>query len=388
MRGGTEGVPAVVSPVLRSMLVRASREARTSLTSPLSRPARVALVALSLTLLFGVAVQSSSDGHESALFEEAARRGADRLVALQTREGTWPLALGSAGDPRRSGIAGEALLMAHRLTRDPRHLAAAERAGRALLAEVEAGRASGGSNLQFLAELGRATERPALVEAARRAWLRTYQSDDAGDAAEAARQLLTMENYSDWSDGAWGNYLLVRAAEEGRAARALGYHAWADAYLLQAASMWAPKHDHDFWASAAGSMLEALSACADPRAVRFRFAHSGLLEVNEIESGLSWNDTPYDTYLHAQETAAALEGRLMHERASRPRKSTVAGLAFVASRQAAHGGWGATLSLLDDVARRGDGDLAPADAAAEETPETNALLVRTMVRAALHAPRG
>ena len=253
---------------------------------------------------------------------------------------------------------------------------------------MEAGRAAGGANLQFLAELGHALGRRAMLEAAQRAWLVRYQSEDPADGREAARQLIKTENRSGWTDGAWANYLLVRVAEEAQAARALGHRAWADAYLLEAASMRAPKHDHEFWAAAAGSMLAALALCPEPEARRFELIQRGMLDVNEIDSGLSWNDTPYDTHVYSQDTAAAVEGRVMHDRRARPGSATFNGLAFLASRQAQSGGWGDTLSLLDDVAARGNDELAPADAADGETPECNAQIVRALAVAVMRTPRG
>lgn len=339
---------------------------------------RVAAVALALLAGFAVVTHSSSDGHERDRLAEAVRRGADRLVALQGEDGAWPRGLSGSTDVASAGRAGRALLVAHQVTRDPRHLRAALRAARAIFADLHGAGVMSTSNLLFIAELGRFRGEPALLQVADDAW-RTAHPDESPDAAaDAARQLMSSPNPTSWPDGAWRNYLLVRASEEADLARTLGHASWSDAYLVEAAGSWAPKHDHEFWASAAGSLLAELSRSSDPRVRRLELAERGLLESNQVLRGIAWNDTPYDTYVYASETAAALAGLIRNDRSVRPGTPAFEGLEFLAARQSDEGGWGSVLSLVDDVAEHGSDELSSADEAAAETPDLDAQVVRTL----------
>lgn len=370
---GLDGYP-VPSPCISFL-----GQVATSLSSPSGqRRARLGLVAFSLATAFAAVTHSSSQGHEADPLKEALRRGADRLVSLQGPDGTWTSTPGSSGDLRLAGRSGRALLLAWQVTEDPRHFVAARRAALGVGQHVREGRATSSANLLLLAELGQVAGQPSLVETARDAWMKRFQSTAAADGAGAAQQLLGTPAPAHVDQGEWRNYLLSRAAEEADLARALGHEAWSDAFLLEAATTWSPKHDHAYWTSAAGSLLGALGRSSDPRVRRLELAYGGLLESNELIDGISWNDTPYDTYVYASETAAALAGRAIHERGARVESATFAGLEFLASRQAPHGGWGEMLSLVDEVAAAGDDELAPAAAAALETPALNALVVEAL----------
>lgn len=339
---------------------------------------RLLVVAALLAAPFAAVTQSSNEGHERAVLEESLRRGADRLVSLQSADGLWARVEGDKGDLRQAGHVGGALLLAWQVTHDPRHFMAARRAARAIGQQVREGRGTSSGNLRLLADMGHAAGEPSLVEAARHAWISRFQSTLPADGREAARQLLATPPMGGVGEGDWRNYLLCRAAEEADLARSLGHEAWADAFLLEAAGAWAPKHDHGYWTSAAGSLLSALARSSDPAARRLEMAHRGLLESNELIDGISWNDTPYDAYVYASETASALAGRSLHERGARVGSPTFLGLEFLASRQAPHGGWGELLSLVDEVARQGDDELAPAASAALETPQLNAQVVSAL----------
>jgi hypothetical protein len=374
-RGRPRGGPGPATPGRNPAVSSLSH----GLQSPrLRRRAEIGALALLLASLFAAVTQSSSEGHERDVLEEALRRGADRLVELQSPEGAWSIMPGAQPDVRQAGRSGRALLLAYEITRDPRHLVAARRAARAVLAELRAGRAASTCNLQLLADVGPAVGQPSLVETARTAWTNRHGAPEPDRARAEARELLSMPVPATWDEGNWRNYLLLRAAEEADLARSLGHAAWSDAFVIEAAGAWAPKHDHDYWASAAGSMLGALARSQDPRAARLQLAHRGLLETNEVIDGVSWNDTPYDSYVYVSETAAALSGRAVQERGARERSATFAGLEFLASRQAPHGGWGAVLSLSELAANDGEEDVAPAAEAEAETPDLDAQVVQAL----------
>jgi hypothetical protein len=350
------------------------------LASPSGLPhwSRVGLVAVLLAAGTALVTHSSSEGHERDVLQESLRRGADRLVGLQQANGGWAQAPGAKADLAGSGSTGRALLMAWEVTQDPRYFLASRRAARAIAAEVAAGRGVNAANLGLLRSMGEASGQPAFGDVARAAWLQLHRSTSADAGAASARRLLSLPCRGTWTPGDWRNYLLMRAAEEADLARSLGHDAWADAFLLEAAGAWSPKHDHDYWASAAGGMLGALGRSQDPRARRYELAHRGLLETNELIDGVAWNDTPYDTYVYLSETSASLAGRIRDEGGARPRTATFAGLEFLASRQAPHGGWGAVLSVIEEVAAEGDEETAPAAEAVEESPALNALAVEAL----------
>ena len=349
-----------------------------SLLSPPRRRRTVAALAVLLAACFGVVVQSSSQGHERDVLEEALRRGADRLVELQSVNGAWATFPGAHPDVRQAGRTGRSLLLAYEITKDPRHLVAARRAAKAIVAELRGGRGASTGNLQLLAAIGPAIGQPSLVETARTAWTLRHGDATPERASAEARELLSLPASGTWDSGDWRNYLLLRAAEEADLARSLGHAEWADAFVIEAAGTWAPKHDHDYWASAAGAMLGSLARSQDPRAARLELAHRGLLEANEVIDGISWNDTPYDAYVYLSETAGALAGRSVQERGARVSSATFAGLEFLASRQAPHGGWGAILSLSEAAASDGEEDVAPAADAEAETPMIDAEAVEAL----------
>jgi hypothetical protein len=344
----------------------------------ISRGTRLLAMACTLACATAVVTHSSSQGHERDVLVESLRRGADRLVGLQGADGGWPAMSGGKPDMTQAGRSGRALLRAWEVTHDPRHYLAARKAGKAVAADLFDGRWSSCGNLEFLAELGQQTGQPAFVEAAQRAWAGHHPADTAAQGAADARELVSRKAPGGWDPGDWRNYLLIRAAEESELGRMLGHSEWADAYVVEAASTWSPKHDHDYWASAAGALLGELERSQDPRSPRLALVQRGLLEANEVADGVSWNDTPYDNYVYLTETAAALAGRARQERFVRTRSATFSGLEFLASRQAPNGGWGAILSLVGDVAEHGDDEVAPAAAAAQESPAADAQAVEAL----------
>lgn len=344
----------------------------------LPKSAKVAVLAGILACATALVTHSSSAGHEHDVLREALRRGADRLVGMQAANGGWAAAPDAKADLAQAGTPGRALLLAYDVTNDARYFLAARRAGRAVASEVVAGRAVSVANLHFLSDLGDASGQPALADVARTAWLRAHHSTAPASGAATARRLLSLKCGGTWVAGDWRNYLLTRAADEADLARSLGHVEWADAFLLEAAGSWSPKHDHDYWASAAGGMLGALSRSQDPRARRFELAHRGMLDANQVIDGIAWNDTPYDTYVYGSETAASLAGRARNEGAVQPDSATLAGLEFLAARQAPHGGWGAVLSLVEEIAEEGDDETPAAALAAEETPLLDAQAVEAL----------
>jgi hypothetical protein len=351
---------------------------------PRLRRAHVGGVALAIGLAFAIVTQSSSKGHDDQRVAEAVRRGADRLLSMQRPDGTWSRELTGPGDLASSGRAARALLEAHVVTRQASYLAGATRAARAIVARLGEGRvATSPGNLIFLADYARATDQPGLMDTTERAWRERLAPGEIDDGRLAARRLLARANPTDWTDGAWHNWMLGRAGEEAELARLVGHGAWAEQFLIEAATTWAPKNDHAFWASAAGSMLEALSTSTSPEAARIREVDAWLLESNALLGGVPWNDTPYDTYAYAGETASALQGLLAHERIT-DSHSDIDAVALLVARQSSRGGWGAVLSLVDEVAERGGDGLAPADMAEGETAEIDALVVGVLSRAATH----
>jgi hypothetical protein len=339
------------------------------------------LVATALAITFSVASYPSPTPNVDT-FNLALRQVADRLVALQRPDGSWPVQVAGSGDLATSGRPARALLVAHELLRDPRYLRAAEVTADAIARSVKSSRrlASTG-NLLLLAEMGRAGARPDLVALAAEMRAAQLRTRGGSTAAGSAVELMGRENRTAWLDGAWRNYLLWHGGEMVELARAVGDDSWADSFAIAVAGSWAPKRDHAWWTMGAGRMLEALAPVDNPEAQRLAEAELGALRNNELMPGLPWNDTPYDSYVYTMESAAALQG-MIASRNSDAREAALAGLAELVRRQAPTGGWAATLSLLRAQAVPGQSEgVAAPELGLDETPELDAEMALTLAAA-------
>lgn len=355
--------------------------------STLRRRLRVATSALALAIAFSASTLSSpGDGLD--LLRASARAGAERLLALQLDDGTWPRQLGGEGELAISGRPARALLAAHEVLEEPRYLAAAERTAALLLARLDRDRrAASTANLLFLAELGRSQGREDLLEAAHAAFLADLERRGAPDGREAAQRLLSRPNPTQWMDGAWRNYLLWNAGELAELARALGEDAWADGLSLGLAEGWVPKHDHGWYTMGAGRALALLARTPGQRARELAAVETALLRNNELLPGIPWNETPYDAFAYTMETASALQGLLI---APDPeaRLAGQEGLYWLARQQGRQGGWGATFSLFEGGLRAGSQDWVPdAEQAMDETPEMNAEVLLALTTGLRSAPK-
>ncbi len=346
---------------------------------------RLGLVALVLGAVFAVSAFPAPSGPPLGPIAEALTRGADRLVALQNVDGSWPAEVGAKrgpGDIAMSGRPARALLAAHAVTGDARYLAAALRTAH-LLTDASGpahGHVATTGNLIFLAEVAAASKDEALTRRVVASWQVRLSPEDRFDGARAGARFMERANPSSWLDGTWRNYLLGRAAEEAHLARSVGQVRWADDFTLAAARSWAPKHDYEFWCLGAATMMEALGRSRDPAALRLAGVERGVLEANLVRPGLSWNVTPYDTYVHASEATAQLSGMLASPDASF-RMEALDGVSLLASRQSPRGGWGSLVALFDQVAAEGADDLAPADDADGESAELDGEIVMLLARA-------
>jgi hypothetical protein len=343
------------------------------------RRLRLAAAATLLLAVFSVVTYSAPQGDDETL-RLSLRRAADRLVALQRPDGTWPRTVGGQGDMATSGRPARALLHAHALTGNRRYLEAATLTADTLARELKATRRHATvGNLIFLAEVSRAASRPDLLDLAGTLHRAHAKERSTADGASAAHELVSRPNHTTWLDGAWRNYLLWHGGEVAELARALGDDAWADDFTLALARSWAPKHDYAWWTMGAGRMLEALSVVEGPEARRLAEAELAALRRNEVMPGLPWNDTPYDTYVYAMEAAASVQG-LLRSHDAEARRAARQGLVELCRLQAPSGGWGSTLSLLPGPLTVGSPEWVPdAEMAIDETPELDAEMVLTLV---------
>ena len=351
-----------------------------------ARRVRLGLVALGLAVAFSVATYSSPSDDQQ-LLRDALRRGADRLVAMQLPDGSWPGQIGSTdGDLARSGRLGRALLSAHAVLQDDRHLEAASRCADALAAQVERSpRIASVSNLLFLAQFGRTMNRPELVDVVRSVRTKQLVLRGTSNPLDAARELVSRPNRTVWTDGAWRNYLLWHAGEHAELARTVGATEWAEQFVVTVGESWAPKHDFAWWALGSGRLLRELSRVPGERARRLAAVHLESLRESELLPGLPWNETPYDTFVFAQESAAVLDG-MIASRDPEARRRALVGLRVVALRQAPHGGWGAELALADAPPVPGAFAVPPAELAVRETLEVDAEIVSAIAHGLRTAP--
>ena len=362
-----------------------SKTQAATLPSPTQRVAlQVGLAALVLAALFQASVESSGRSR-SVVVNDALVHGADRLVSLQRADGLWPAMLQGPGDVASSGRSARALLAAWRTTRDARYLAAARRAADAIIPRLTRDeRVPSLGNMMLVAELGEITGDPRLGEIAHSAWARTFTVAERVDGSLAAHGLMSRRNSTAWLDGAWNNYLLGRAADQVELARLIGETEWADAFAVTAASSWAPKRDHDFWASATSGMTLALAGSQSTEGRRLLEVELSILRGDELSAGLVWSDSPYDSYVYASESADVLRGLVASDDRDARQAASEAAL-LIAARQASHGGWGEVLSLFDQVADQGSADAPAAELAAGETPELDAAVVLALAEL-LRAP--
>ena len=354
--------------------------------STLRRRLRVACSALAVAVAFSASTLSSpGDGLD--LLRAATRAGADRLVELQHEDGTWSRQVGGDGELSITGRPGRALLAAHLVLDEPRYFAAAERSADALMSRLgHEARAASTSNLLFLAELGRDHDRPDCLEAARAAFHADLARRGAPSGAEAAREILARPNPTQWTDGAWRNYLLWNAGELAELARALGDAEWANELTLTLAESWVPKHDHGWYAMGAGRALALLARTPGARARELATVETALLRNNELIRGIPWNETPYDAFAYTMESAAALQGLLIAPDVE-ARLAGQDGLYWLARQQAPHGGWGASFSVFEGGVRAGSQDWVPApEHAVDETPELNAEVLLALTTGLRSAP--
>lgn len=332
-------------------------------SSPARQRAAVSLAAVALAAL-STLVLHSEPGDDAEVLRSALVRAADRLVEQQRPDGSWPAVGQGPGDLATAGRPASALLVAWRATGDARYLAAARRTGAHLEEALRPeSRSATTANLLFLAELGRATRRPELVERAALLRARRLDAGALADGAAAARALSARPNRTKWMDGAWRNYLLWHGGEAADLARAVGDPGWADAYTLELAAAWAPKHDHAWWTMGAGRALEGLAQVPGERARRLADAETSALLNNQLLPGVPWNETPYDSHVYALESAAALQG-LLASGEPEARRLAVEGATWLAFQQLPEGGWSPRVSLAEG------GD--EAQHAVDESAEVNA----------------
>jgi hypothetical protein len=333
------------------------------------------VVAGGIALVFAVATYPSP-GDGRGLQVAALRLGAERLLSLQREDGTWPRDVEGAGDAAAVGRPALALLRAHDVVADPRHLAAVDRAAEALVSALpRSPRVATTPNLLFLAELADRRGDDRLRALAREAWVRKAGPEALADPALAARELMARPNPTVWLDGAWRNYLLWTAGDTAELARVLGEVEWSNTFTLTVAETWAPKHDYQWWSLGAGRMLDVLSAVPGERARRLSAVQLAAIANNETLPGLPWSDTPYDTYVYTREAAAALKG-LASSHDEQAFERARLGLRLLARRQASHGGWGAAVSLLAHPLPAGHPDATPAaEDAIDESPDQDADVV-------------
>jgi hypothetical protein len=336
---------------------------------------RLVISALALAIAFSAST-FSSPGDGLDLLRSSLKSGADRLVELQSPEGAWPHRLGGFPELSTSGRPARALLAAHAVLGQRSHLAAAERTAETLLLQVGRNpRAASPANLLFLAEFGRDQGRSDCLDAAREAFGRYHEALGRPPGAVAAAAALNRPNPTDWSDGAWRNYLLWSSGEIAELAHAVGEPIWAAEYSVGLAESWVPKHDHSWYAMGAGRTLAALARVPGPNAKRLAAVETALLRNNETIPGIAWNETPYDAFAYTMETAAALQGLLVASDVE-ARLAGQEGLLWLARQQSTNGGWGSTFSLFEDGVRVGSQDWVPdAELAVDETPELDAEVV-------------
>lgn len=349
---------------------------------------RLPLAALALAAAFTASTRSATET-DDGLTLAALRAGADRLVALQHDDGSWGPDVDGPGSLLRSGAPARALVLAARAHDDPRYLEAARRTARALLTSLDdEPELATTANLLFLAELATEIDDEALLEATRRIRTARLGHERAESPQATAAAWMARRNPTRWMDGAWKNYLLWSAGDVADLARACGDEDWADAFTLEVARLWAPKHDHQWWALGAGRLAGSLARVPGAEARRLEAAQLSLIRGNELRPGLPWNDTPYDAYAYTQEAATVLSAlALARDESARERGRL--GLRVLAARQAGHGGWGTMFSLLEHAVPEGHADwVPPAELAAGETPEQDAAVVTALALAHGARPAG
>lgn len=364
-----------------SALTRVSQVLRRPLVPLLSRPAtlakrlRIAFATLALAIAFSAST-FSSPGDGLDLLRSSLKSGADRLVDLQLEDGTWPQGVSGPGELSTSGRPARALLAAHAVLGQRSHLEAAGRTAELLLAELGRNpRAATPANLLFLADFGRHQGRSDCLEAARDSFGRYLDSLGTRDGAGAAAATLNRPNPTQWSDGAWRNYLTWSSGEVAELAVAVGRTEWAADFSVGLAAGWVPKHDHGWYAMGAGRNLAALSRVPGEKARRLATVQTALLRNNEMIPGIAWNETPYDAFAYTLEAAASLQGLLVSADVE-ARLAAQEGLTWLARQQSSHGGWGSTFSVFEGGVRETSQDWVPdAELAADETPALDAEVV-------------
>lgn len=300
---------------------------------------------------------------------DAALKGADRLVAIQFEDGSFPWTVGEAGKYQNvQGITAIGLLDAYKVSLDDKYLTAAGKT-RDWLADYRVSadppKVLSAPSVYFLAEYALLTANTDDLDLARAAL--KQRVDGFGGARATVRAIVQMRK--DWGDGTlglWDAALYVRAAQD------VGWTDTADrmAKALASQDIVDPfDSDANWYEMGLTGLLMGLSEADLVAHKTILDSAAGALEATQAENGSfpsTYGGTAFADDIQATAYAVLGLASVGHIPAAQ------AGADFLISKQEANGGWLAQESGVPD----------------KEFGETDSESTVALVAAALPVPNG